>query len=522
MNWNTLVWLTIAALFASMIGAGSYPLLGPDEARHAGIVHDMWAAQQHLLPRVDGFPALDAAPLYYWLSMGFLFLFGVEEWAVRLPSALSAALALGVMAKVLSPWRLRRALVTLVILFLAQPGLVMAGRFASPDMLNILLLTVAVGSFLQAANRLEAGQSPAPWIMGAWVGTALLGLGAGALAVGVPLIIVCSWLALRRRFDIMRALCWWRGLSLAAALILPWLWMAARQYPGIVASMLEKQALAVFGHARYGWVEPCREPCGLLLLGGILPILICLYRFRDPVRRQAIRTPTAGLMAVWLAVLVPLHPLVVMTVVGPAAILAVPLLYFGVLALVPGGRGRSWEDACAWLLHVVLIVGVGMVGLRFFGQRASTMPAVVQVVSELYRPTTDKVILLDRYDYEFSFYMRSPKLVYVVSDWVAGGDGAPMASWQRELLGSARFAPDTAQRLLLTHQAFLEKLCEPRVVNLWVIGSERAVERHPILSGLTQVVDTGTVRAWYLDAGDEPMSTSEGDRLASKTCAGVR
>ena len=61
-NWNVLLWLIVGVLLFAMLGTGSYPLLGPDESRHAGIVHDMWAARQYLVPRVDGLPMLDGKP----------------------------------------------------------------------------------------------------------------------------------------------------------------------------------------------------------------------------------------------------------------------------------------------------------------------------------------------------------------------------------------------------------------------------------------------------------------------------
>ncbi|MFA7670101.1 MAG: hypothetical protein WCX93_12200 [Burkholderiaceae bacterium] len=499
-DWTVPVWLALVALAWLSIGNGSYALLSPYEARHAGIVHDMWAARQYAMPRVDGLPVLDGAPLYYWVSLGLLAVFGSGEWVLRLLSSLSAALMLGFMANALSPWPFRLGRWTLAILFLLQPALIVVGRFASPDMFNILLLTVAVGSFHRAGAGLEAGGWPAPWLISAWGATALLGLAAGPLAMLVPLLTVFLWLALRRRFDLAMALCRWPGSLAVVVSVLLWLWLVAPEQPGMVWYMVERAALAVLKHEGN---DPGYPSCGLLVLAACLPLFSCLYRYRDPMRRKALHTSLAGLMAIWLLVLALLHPLVAMAPMGHAAIMVVPLLYFGVLALAPAAAGRSWRDVFAWCLHTLLAVAVGLAGVFFHAQRVSTMLPAIESVMSLYQPTTDKVILLDRYDYELNFYMRSSKLVHVAADW-APGDNASMPAWKKELLESARFAPDVAQRLLLTHEAFLERLCERRVVNLWVIGSEEAAAQHAILSDLTEVVGAGKVRAWYLDAGTVP------------------
>ena len=534
-NWIIFLSLAFLMLLCMMAGAGWYPLLSPDEAKHAGIVHDMWAARQYLIPRINGLPTLDGAPLYYWLSLGFLFLFGAQEWTLRLPSAISVALILVVMVRVWHVGLPPRSLWVWVLLLVSQPALMLAGRFAAPDMLNVFLLAAALGCFLRAACCVEMGNWSGPWTMSAWFATALLGLGAGPLAVFLPMIVVGLWLMLRRRFDILASLCWWPGVPAVVLLLLPWQLSAEAQYPGIIAATLQKQLRSLIEHGSHGWTTLGHSACWPLMLAGILPLVVCLYRYRDPVRRQVLRTPVAGLMAVWLAVLIPLHPLMTMTVAGHAMVLVIPLLYFGVLAMVPGDGGPTWEDARAWLAYVMLVAVVAGVGLHFFAQRLSKVFPVTQVISKYYSPTTDKVIMLDRYEYEFNFYMRSPKLVYVAADWSLENAGrAP--SWKKALLESAGFAPETAKRLLLTtrlseglseglsedlaHEGeakggngagsgdftlddLLDKLCERRVVNLWIIGSEDAPRRHAILADLTTFVGTGKVRAWYLDEGVE-------------------
>lgn len=511
-SWRMIALFTMAALAYFSVGLGSYSLLSPHEARHAGIVHEMWAARHYLMPRIDGVPVLDGAPLYYWLSAGFVSVFGVGEWVLRLPSALSAALLLAVATQALHRYLSSRVFFALFALSLIQPSLVMAGRFAAPDMLNASLLAVALGGFLRAAFQWERGKDAQPWLLAAWIGTGLLGLGAGPLAIFTPLLVVGVWLLARRRRDTFKALCWWPAMLAGACIVLPWLGLVAHRYPGIVPAMLEKQFFGLLGHGHDGWGRNELQLRAMLLLLACLPVALTLYQYRDAQRRASLHGPLAGFMAVWLVVLVPLHPLLAPTVAGPAAVIVVPLLYFSGHALAFGVQASRSQARCAWGAYIAATALASMVAVAFFVPRLSAVPPVARAISSQYRSTTDKVIMLDRYDYEFNFYLSSPKLVFIATDWTLDPE-RPGAGWQQDFTHAAAFASQTAERMLLTHEQFVERLCERRVVNLWVVGSDASLERHPILSDLTPIVAEGTVRAWYLEAGG---------LFASQSCPGVR
>lgn len=497
-EWKTVALFFVVMLACTLVGVFCHTVLVPGEARHVGIVHDMWAARQYLVPRVNGLPALDGAPLHYWISLVFIGVFGVSEWVVRLPSVLAAALTLGMLVRAWSPWLPPRSAGTLFILFLIQPALVVAARFASPDMLNVLLFTVSVHGFMNAAHRVEQRRPARARTLGAWMACGLLALSAGPLAAVVPVTAVAMWLILRRRFAVLGELCWLPGPLACLAVVLPWLLIAENRYPGIVHVFFKKDLQSLWGLRPFGWVEMGGQAYAALVVAGVLPLAACLYRLRDPARRQWLNTPVAGLMAVCFVVLLPMHPLVMSTLVGPAAVLALPLLFFGVLALAPVQRPVRRSDLLVWLLHVALLVVVGVAGSHYIVKRVSGLSPLVQSISQRYHATNDKVVLLDRFDYEFNFYMRSPKLVYVVSDWNDAGRSMPV--WKADLYDAARFAPDAASRLLLSHDELLEKLCERRVVNLWLIGDRQSIERHPILLEMSALHGPDGSRAWYLEA----------------------
>jgi 4-amino-4-deoxy-L-arabinose transferase-like glycosyltransferase len=81
--------LGIAAI-AFFFGLGRLSLLGPDEPRFAEVAREMFATGDYVTPRVAGEAAFDKPALLYWAIAGAFRLFGVNEFAARLPSALAA------------------------------------------------------------------------------------------------------------------------------------------------------------------------------------------------------------------------------------------------------------------------------------------------------------------------------------------------------------------------------------------------------------------------------------------------
>ena len=84
----------IVLLFAGIIYLGciiSPPSLMDDvDAVHAQISRNMITSGDWVTSRLDGVVYLEKAPLVYWLIAGSYKIFGVHDWAARIPIALSA------------------------------------------------------------------------------------------------------------------------------------------------------------------------------------------------------------------------------------------------------------------------------------------------------------------------------------------------------------------------------------------------------------------------------------------------
>lgn len=87
--------LILAALYLVMyiLPLGVRPLAVPDETRYAEIPREMIASGQWAVPHLNGLRYFEKPVLGYWVHAGSLLLFGQNNFAVRLPSALSVGLS---------------------------------------------------------------------------------------------------------------------------------------------------------------------------------------------------------------------------------------------------------------------------------------------------------------------------------------------------------------------------------------------------------------------------------------------
>jgi 4-amino-4-deoxy-L-arabinose transferase-like glycosyltransferase len=75
----------------------SPPLLDDADSTHAEAAREMFASADYVTLHVNGVRYLEKAPLPYWLVAASYHIFGVNEFATRLPMALSV-LFLGLLA----------------------------------------------------------------------------------------------------------------------------------------------------------------------------------------------------------------------------------------------------------------------------------------------------------------------------------------------------------------------------------------------------------------------------------------
>ncbi len=87
-------WIVLAVVcgFLFFYGLGSFGLVGADEPRYAQVGREMFERHDWITPTLGHQPWLEKPALLYWEEMAAFRIFGVSDWAARVPSAFSASL----------------------------------------------------------------------------------------------------------------------------------------------------------------------------------------------------------------------------------------------------------------------------------------------------------------------------------------------------------------------------------------------------------------------------------------------
>ena len=87
-----MVFLFLVVVAFYLYGLGHLPLLGPDEPRYAQVAREMLLRHDLITPTLGGHTWFEKPALLYWTMIASFKLFGVSEWAARLPAAISGML----------------------------------------------------------------------------------------------------------------------------------------------------------------------------------------------------------------------------------------------------------------------------------------------------------------------------------------------------------------------------------------------------------------------------------------------
>ncbi|HSY66779.1 MAG TPA: glycosyltransferase family 39 protein [Terriglobales bacterium] len=234
-------WIVIAvASLVFLISIGTPPRLMDDvDAVQAQAARTMLASGDWVTARLDGVAYLEKAPLNYWMMAVAYKIFGVHDWAARLPHALAAVLLCWVTYR-FGRWAFGETAGLFAGLALStSAGLFLFTRVLIPDAVLTLAITGAIWAWLRLLELDE--QHPLRWsfTLGFCLGVGLLLK--GLIASVFPVVAALAYMALTRRLFSLAA---WRRLHLglaipvALAIAVPWYVLATLRNPPYFAFSL--------------------------------------------------------------------------------------------------------------------------------------------------------------------------------------------------------------------------------------------------------------------------------------------
>jgi 4-amino-4-deoxy-L-arabinose transferase-like glycosyltransferase len=236
--------------FLFVYGLGQFGLIGADEPRYAQVAREMLERHDWVTPVLGGRPWLEKPPLYYWQAMLAYEVFGVSDWAARLPSALDAALL--VLAVYFFLRRLRPGFeLDGALIAASSAGIVGYARAASTDM--ALAATFSIGMLGWWAWR-ESDKKTYLAVFYGFMGLGMLAKGPVAPLLAA-LIIVLYAIAVRELRPVLKSL-WLPGMFLFCAIALPWYVVVQMRNPGFFREFIVQQNLGRFSENLYHHIEP--------------------------------------------------------------------------------------------------------------------------------------------------------------------------------------------------------------------------------------------------------------------------
>lgn len=261
---DLLAWSIAIAALVRLLTLGLYPLADTTEARYAEVARKMVALNDWVTPWYDiGVPFWAKPPLSTWVTAGSFELFGLNEFAARLPHFLGAAFVVWLVWQWLRRRSAREARLAAAILCGTGVFYIAAGAVMTDMMLVVGSVLAMRGFWLGVRGATADERRGNGWLL--FIGLAIGLLAKGPIAVvlaGLPIfawLVACGeWRATWERLP------WLRGAALTALLALPWYALAEHRTPGfldyfIVGEHWKRFTVAGWAGDRYGTAHAFRR-----------------------------------------------------------------------------------------------------------------------------------------------------------------------------------------------------------------------------------------------------------------------
>jgi 4-amino-4-deoxy-L-arabinose transferase-like glycosyltransferase len=390
------------------------PLFNPDEGRYAEIPREMLASGDWVIPHLNGVAYLEKPPLQYWATAIALRVFGHNEFAARLYTALCA---LGTLVVV---WLAARRLWSSTAAWQAAAVLasmllfLVLGQLLTLDMSLTFYLTLSLTAFL-LAQQAAASQGPGSggaerrgmterrwmterrgmterrWMMMAWVATALGVLTKGPVAAAIPAAVLVLYSLHSRDFLPWRRLHLGRGLTLFLAITVPWHWLAARRMPDFPEFFFVHEHLSRYLTPSADREEPWWFFATVFLVGSIPWTLSALRVISRSWRRRAADGQFDQTLFLWLwIVFVCVFFSLSDSKLIPYILPAMPALAL----LIAASPVAAWRRDLLFTAAFTVLVSILFAVASIYGPRIVAATARGQYFAKLAAPLAEIALLL--------------------------------------------------------------------------------------------------------------------------------
>lgn len=366
MRTGALLGLVAGLLLLRLATLGLPPLFDKTEGRYGEIGRAMAESGDWITPTLHGGePFWGKPPLHFWMTAASIRLFGVNEWAARLPGFLSSLGILLLLFRAGDRWGGRETARLAVVLLGSSALFVLLAGAALLDGTFTLAVT---GALLSLFATPRSGRSRRGYAFFLFTALGLLAKGPVAVVlIGAPPLLEGIVTRSARR---VRDLPWLPGVLLLLSVAAPWYVLAERKTPGFLNYFFLHEHLLRFLRKEYGdlYGHGHVSPYGLVWILGFAAFLPWAPSVLGAARRawggRLRREEGDGSLFLWIAAAWPLLFFTLSRSLSlPYVYPALPplaLLLAGELAASGGGeRAPRWSP-----LFTALLLGVGVLFAR--------------------------------------------------------------------------------------------------------------------------------------------------------------
>jgi hypothetical protein len=228
--------LTIFCALMFLVNLGGYPFYTKGDPREAVTVLAIATGGGVILPMRAGIELPSKPLLMHWIAALLAMLFGgVNEWTVRLPSALFGLAGVLVCYDYVRRLFSARAALIAALVLATSIQYLQSATGARVDMTLTVFMEVAFFEFILIGEGLTRRRSLL------YVAIALAVLAKGPVGLVLPGAVALLWIAVQWRWDLIRDLRLARGMAIVA-LLAGWWYLAASIIGG--KAFIEKQLIA--------------------------------------------------------------------------------------------------------------------------------------------------------------------------------------------------------------------------------------------------------------------------------------
>jgi 4-amino-4-deoxy-L-arabinose transferase-like glycosyltransferase len=243
---SSLAILTAIWALTQLWGIFSPPLMDDADSVHSEAVREMVLRHDYVTLYADGIRYFDKPPLPYWLSAASVHIFGMYDWAIRLPLAitmllltlylyqLANRLVSGQHGGALGEKLGERAGFYSALVFATSIGPYLFTRFFIPDVMVAFWLVIAVDLILRMENSVLHYGRAKLWQAAAF-GLVCAGctLTKGLIGIVFPVGILFAYLLVTGQLRLFFRMRPFTGTAVFAIAAVPWHWLAAVRNPAI-------------------------------------------------------------------------------------------------------------------------------------------------------------------------------------------------------------------------------------------------------------------------------------------------